>query len=206
MFFSCSWFNVTLQREFRVAALISSSLVVLRWWRRHGVLDELERGVLHKYQETGRMALALQIAVAFTEEGQGGQWSVSKAYLNQEEGEDAANGSPRTQADGLAQLGEHGNRDVGLEKTRHHPVHDFAHHTWTDSWTDSWTDPSWRAKPSVTLGTKRQCGLGSAARVASAFSAISLDDRIAFFLPLLVGRESRPPRWIFSGSDLEISI
>ena len=160
----------------------------------------------HKYQETGRMKLALQIAVAFTEEGQGGQWSVSKAYLNQEEGEDAANGSPRTQADGLAQLGEHGNRDVGLEKTRHHPVHDFAHHTWTDSWTDSWADPSWRAKPSVTLGTKRQCGLGSAARVASAFSAISLDDRIAFFLPLLVGRESRPPRWIFSGSDLEISI
>ena len=70
LFFSCSWFNVTLQREFRVAALISSSLVVLRWWRRHGVLDELERGVLHKYEMTGRMALALQIAVAFTEEGQ----------------------------------------------------------------------------------------------------------------------------------------
>ena len=75
------------------------------------------------------MALALQIAVAFTEEGQGSQWS--KAYLNQEEGEDAANGSPRTQADGLAQRGEHGNWDVGLEKTRHHPVDYLAHHTWT---------------------------------------------------------------------------
>lgn len=60
---------------------------------------------------------------------------MSKAYLNQEEGEGAANGSPRTQADGLAQLGKHSNWDVGLEKTRHHPVHYLAHHFLDGSWT-----------------------------------------------------------------------
>ena len=175
MFFSCSWFNVTLQREFRVAALISSSLVVLRWWRRHGVLDELERGVLQKYERTGRMALALQIAVRVYGGGARGQWSVSKAYLNQEEGEDAANGSPRTQADGLAQLGEHSHWDVGLEKTRHHPVHDFAHHSWTVLGRLR-ADPSWRAKPF--RNARYQEAVWSRLRCSRrvALSAISLDD------------------------------
>ena len=134
-----------------------------------------------------------------------GQWSVSKAYLNQEEGEDAANGSPRTQADGLAQLGEHGHWDVGLEKTRHYPVHYLAHHSWTVLGRLR-ANPSWRAKPF--RNARYQEAVWSRLRCSRrvAFSAISLDDRIAFFLSLLVGRESRPPRWIFSGSDLEISI